>query len=111
MSPRPRWTFITNHGAVLTMVGEREQITACEIAKALGITERTVRQIIADLEREGYIEKQRVGRSNRYYVNRKLPLRRQERRDVAVGELLRILSSEIHAEEEVEDRGDGGRGT
>ncbi|HEX6385452.1 MAG TPA: winged helix-turn-helix transcriptional regulator [Anaerolineae bacterium] len=85
------WTFITNHGAVLALVGQRGRITAREIAAELGITERSVLRIIKDLEEAGYIRKRREGRSNRYEVNRNAPLRRSERRDVAVGELLKVL--------------------
>jgi predicted ArsR family transcriptional regulator len=93
MSTTSRWTFVTNHGAVLALIGEHGQITAREIAQAAGITERAVRKIIADLEAEGYIDKTRVGRANVYRVNVHLPLRREDRRDVAVGELLTALSS------------------
>ena len=85
------WTFITNHGAVLALIGQYGQITAREIAAELGITERTVMRIIRDLETEGYIRKMREGRINHYKVNSQAPLRRQDNRDVIVGELLRVL--------------------
>ncbi|MBM3187207.1 MAG: winged helix-turn-helix transcriptional regulator [Chloroflexi bacterium] len=109
MSPRPRWTFVTNHGAVLTLIGEYGQITAREIAFQLGITERAVRQIIKDLEDEGYIEKRKVGRANAYHVHLHLPLRREDRRHVAVGDLVRVLSS-VSSDEEGTTEGDGGSG-
>lgn len=85
------WNFITNHGAVLALIGQYGQITAREIAAELGITERTVMRIIRDLETEGYIRKMREGRINHYKVNSQAPLRRQDNRDVVVGELLRVL--------------------
>lgn len=85
------WTFITNHGAVLALIGQRAQITAREIAAELRITERTVMRIIGDLESEGYIRRRREGRLNRYEVDTQAPLRRHNNRDVVVGELLRVL--------------------
>jgi len=85
------WTFISNHGAILALIGQQNTITAREIATQLGITERSVRRIINDLESEGYIERQREGRVNTYKVNRNGKLRRHETRDVEVGELLRVL--------------------
>ena len=85
------WTFITNHGAVLAAMAEHVEITAREIASQLGITERSVHRIISELEAEGYVQKRRVGRVNRYKVNHELPLRRTDRRDTAVGALLKIL--------------------
>ena len=87
----PRWTFITNHGAVLALMAEHGQITARDIANELGITERSVHRIISELETEGYIEKTRDGRLNWYGVNHEIPLRRPERRDIAIGKLLKIL--------------------
>jgi|SRR5918996_5193850 predicted ArsR family transcriptional regulator len=85
------WSFITNHGAVLSLVAKQNQITAREIANQLGITERSVLRIISDLEAEGYLERTRDGRVNYYRVNHDLPLRRPELRDTAVGELLNLL--------------------
>ena len=92
------WTFITNHGAVLALIGQYGQITAREIANELGITERSVLRIIKDLETEGYIQIERQGRVNRYEVNIEAPLRRQEKRDVLVGELLKVLRKESYEE-------------
>lgn len=86
-----RWTFITNHGAVLAFVAEHGRITAREMALQLGITERSVLRIISDLEAEGYLTRIRDGRANRYLVDPNLPLRRRERQDIAVGEVLQVL--------------------
>ena len=86
------WTFITNHGAVLALIAQHSQITAREIAETLGMTERPVRRIIAELEVAGYLCKQRVGRVNQYQVNLNVPLRRPETRATGVGELLRVLN-------------------
>ena len=47
------WHFITNHGTVLVLIMQRGQITAREIAATLGLTERPVRRIIAELEAAG----------------------------------------------------------
>lgn len=87
-----RWTFITNHGAVLILIGRYERVTTRNLAEELGITERSVIRIIKDLEREGYILKERVGRVNQYQINHNALLRRKEVRDVAVGDLLEILT-------------------
>ena len=87
----PEWNFNTNHGAVLLLIAQRRQITAREIAAILGITERPVRRIIADLEAAGYLRKQRVGRVNEYEVSLDLPLPQPVGREVAVGDLLRVF--------------------
>jgi predicted ArsR family transcriptional regulator len=85
------WHFITNHGTVLVLIMQRGQITAREIAATLGLTERPVRRIIAELEAAGYLHKKRVGRVSHYEVTLDLPLRQHVHREVAVGELLQIF--------------------
>ena len=87
-----KWTFITNHAAVLTLLDHEEQLTAREIAIALDITERSVIRIIKDIESAGYITKRKEGRVNRYTINKDLPLRRNDQREVHVHELIQLLS-------------------
>jgi DNA-binding MarR family transcriptional regulator len=89
-----KWTFITNHAAVLTLLDREEHLTSREIAIALGITERSVIRIIKDLELAGYIAKRKEGRVNRYTINKDLPLRRDVQQEVQVHELLELISRE-----------------
>ena len=63
------WTFITNHGLVLSYLDHHPSHTAREIADNVGITERTTHKIISDLEAAGYIELRKKGRRNIYSVS------------------------------------------
>ena len=47
-----RWTFITNHGLVLSYLFHSSKSTARGIANHIGVTERTTHKIISDLESE-----------------------------------------------------------
>lgn len=85
------WTFLTNHALVLLYLANHPRITALELSMTIGITERAVRKIIADLETEGYFKKEKEGRRVRYYINPKLPFRHQTQRDKAIEKLLRAL--------------------
>ena len=85
------WNFLSNHGAVLVLVATEPQISATEIGNRVGITERPVRRIIAELEEEGYVHRTRKGRGNLYSVNGDLPIPGPVTRDIAVGTLLRVL--------------------
>jgi len=87
----PEWTFLTNHALVLSSVAKHPRITARELSAVIGITERAVRKIIADLEAEGYITKKREGRRVKYRINPDLSLRHDAHRDMAVGDLLEVL--------------------
>ena len=51
MTSASRWTFITNHGLVLSYIWRYPVSTAREIAMHVRVTERTTHKIISDLER------------------------------------------------------------
>jgi DNA-binding transcriptional ArsR family regulator len=86
-----QWTFITHHAAVLVLMANHSRITARELAQQVGVTERTVRMIISDLEAGGYIQKVREGRGVQYRVYPEIPLRHQVQQETAVGQLLEVL--------------------
>ncbi len=85
------WTFVTNHALVLLYLAKHPQITAREVSISIGITERAVRKIIADLETEGYFRKEKEGRRVRYFINPKLPFRHRTQQDKAIEKLLGAL--------------------
>lgn len=86
------WTFITSHGAVLGCIARKGKVKALDIALELGLSERSVRRIIADLAAEGYIGKKREGGINRYQVNHHKPLRLPGSKDTKVRELLSVFA-------------------
>lgn len=89
--PRQKWAFITSHGVVLIEVARQNNATVREIAQRAGLTERQAHRLLADLVGEGYLLRERVGRRNRYRVNRTMPMRHPALLDYRVGELLKVL--------------------
>jgi predicted HTH transcriptional regulator len=92
------WTFITNHGLVLSYIFHNPSHTAREIADHVGITERTAHKIISDLEAAGYIDRRKSGRRNLYRVDPEVPLRHHTKKDILVSNLLAALTSEPSVE-------------
>ena len=88
------WKFVTNHALVLCLIAQQPRITAREIAATVGITEKTTRNIISDLEADDYITKAKEGRRLRYSVDPEMPLRHEMHEDRAVGDLLEVLGWE-----------------
>lgn len=74
-SQRPPWTFLTNHAHVLLCIAADAHARIRDIAARVGLTDRAVLRIVAELEEAGYLEHQREGRRNVYRVRRNLPLR------------------------------------
>ena len=91
-APAHRWTFLTNHAHVLVLLHEHPAIVLREVALRVGITERAVQRIVADLEDGGYIAREKVGRSNRYRVLARLPLRHPIEAHRTIGDLLDLIA-------------------
>jgi CTP-dependent riboflavin kinase len=85
------WNFITNHGLVLLYVSQHPQCTALDLASIIKSTERTVHRVLIDLEKEGYITRQRTGKGNIYQINREHGLKHELTRDSVVGDLIKLL--------------------
>ncbi len=71
----PKWTFLSNHAHVLLLIAKDPEILLKDVARTVGITERAVQRIVSDLEASSYIERERLGRRNRYKVHPEMPLR------------------------------------
>lgn len=88
-----QWTFLTNHSHVLVLLSRNSSMVLREVALQVGITERAVQRIIADLEAAGIIEREKVGRQNHYRIRADQPLRHPIESHRTIGELLKLLSS------------------
>lgn len=62
------WTFLTNHAHVLLCLAADQDVLLRSVAQQVGITERAVQLIVADLSEAGYITRARVGRRNHYGI-------------------------------------------
>lgn len=90
-APTRGWTFLTNHGHVLLCLARGEKLTARELGMRIGITERAVQVILADLTDSGYLNKRKEGRRNIYSVNRRGRLRHPLEAHHTIGDLIAAL--------------------
>ena len=77
---------------VLYLIDKDNKALARNLAKDVGITERSTRRIIKNLQDEGYLQIEKDGRTNRYKINPDALLRRQALGNKTVGELMKALS-------------------
>jgi len=89
-----QWTFVTNHAVVLSFIARHPMITGHELALEVGISERAVRRIIAELQDGGYLTKKKKGRRIQYQVKHHIPLRHETQKDKTVGDLLKVLGAQ-----------------
>lgn len=90
-STRDSWMLLTNHGHVLVCILRDPGIRLKEVAARVGITDRAVQRIVADLEAGGVVLRQKVGRCNRYSIDMSAPLRHPLESQCSVGDLLAKL--------------------
>ncbi|MFO0866764.1 MAG: winged helix-turn-helix domain-containing protein [Gemmataceae bacterium] len=86
-----RWTFLTNHSHVLIVLARNPTMVLREVASQVGITERAVQRIIADLEGEGILSREKVGRQNHYAISASRPLRHPVESHRTIGDLLEAI--------------------
>lgn len=88
------WHFLTNHAQVLLCIESDADARMRDIAETVGVTERAAQRITNDLVEAGYLTRERIGRRNRYRINRRVRMRHPAQREHRIGELLGLLSSE-----------------
>jgi len=91
-----QWTFLSNHGHVLICLARDPEARLRDVAQAVGITERAVQKIVADLEAASVLTRERTGRRNRYRLDAGRPLRHPLEAHRTVGALLGMVLSAEH---------------
>ena len=91
VAPANRWTFLSNHAHVLIVLYSNPDLVLREVALKVGITERGVQRIVQDLEDEGFIRREKVGRKNHYQVLVDQPLRHPLEAHRKIGDLLELV--------------------
>jgi predicted transcriptional regulator len=82
------WTFLSNHGRVFAYLARNQNNTTQVMAQEFGLSIRAIQKIITDLEKNGYIDRKKVGRRNNYSVHPELPMRHHMESIFTVGEML-----------------------
>lgn len=85
------WTFLSNHAHVLICLANTPDLRMRDIAQAVGITERAVQRIVAELTEGGFLDVVKDGRRNRYTVNDQLPLRHPVEAHKSIRDLLALV--------------------
>jgi hypothetical protein len=85
------WTFLTNHAHVLICLSQDGDQRMRDLAVRIGITERAVQKIIAELIDAGYLTATRDGRRNTYQVVDHHPLRHPVESHRTIRDLLALV--------------------
>ncbi len=90
------WTFLSNHTHVLVCLAADGNQILRQVAQKVGITERAVQRIVADLEQAGVLHRERDardGRRNHYRINTGVRLRHPLEAHCRIGALLELVTA------------------
>jgi predicted ArsR family transcriptional regulator len=82
---------------VLVLLSRKPSLVLREVALQVGITERAVQRIIADLEASEIIEREKIGRQNHYRIRADKPLRHPNEAHRSIGDLLTLINGSERA--------------
>lgn len=85
------FTFLSNHSHVLLLLAAEPDLRLRDLAERVGITERAVQKIVADLEQAGVLTREKDGRRNHYLVHRDQPLRHPVEAHCTVADLVKMV--------------------
>lgn len=85
------WYFITNHASVFFYLSRKPNATIRQVSDDLGLAERTITGILADLRRNGYVESRKKGKQNVYILHTERPMRKKGESDYSLQEFFSTL--------------------
>lgn len=85
------WTFLSNHSHVLICLARAPDSRMRDIAAEVGITERAVQKIIAQMEAGEILAKTREGRRNHYRIRANATLRHPVEAHCTIGDVLSMV--------------------
>ena len=85
------WTFLTNHSHVLLCLAKDSSMRIRDLALEVGITERAVQRILAELVDEGFLDKLKEGRRNIYKLKTDKPLKHPVEGHKSVKDLISLI--------------------
>lgn len=96
---RQGWTLFSNYAHVLICLASNPDMRMRDVAVQVGITERAVQRIVAELEAADILHKERDGRRNHYSINYERPLLHPLEAHCTVGTLLETVARRPAEEE------------
>jgi predicted transcriptional regulator len=86
------WTFLTNHFHILVTLSRDPYARIRDLSDEVGITQRAVQRILAELVDDQVLKVTKEGRRNHYTINRQQRLRHPLENQHTIGDLLDLLS-------------------
>ncbi|HAV12045.1 MAG TPA: ArsR family transcriptional regulator [Opitutae bacterium] len=104
MQKSSQWNLLSNHASVLIVLSRNSNQPLRKVTQFIGITERAVQRIVADLEEAGYISRERKGRQNVYRIHDDCELNHPLLGNCSIGKLLQLFNEGVTIEGIEEDR-------
>ncbi|MGJ8638764.1 MAG: helix-turn-helix transcriptional regulator [Opitutaceae bacterium] len=104
MQSSSQWNLISNHASVLILLSRDGNQPLRQVSYTIGITERAVQRMVADLEEAGYLTRERKGRQNTYNIHREALISHPLLRGISLGAFLDLCNEGSDVEDSETDR-------
>lgn len=91
-STKKTWSLLSRHGQALILLAKNPQLRIIDLAKMLGISERSARLLVTSLHRSKVLHVHKTGRNNTYQVNSEIPLPNILERSIPLKAVLKLAS-------------------
>jgi len=88
------WTFLSNHAHVLLCIARNPDARVRDISEQVGITDRAIQRIIAELEAGNVLTRERRGRRTHYAIEASARLRHPLEAHRSVADLVGLIEPE-----------------
>ena len=86
------WTFLSKHAHVLICLALQPDSRLRDVAARVGITERAVQKIVAELTAAGVLSVNKSGRRNHYTLHTRQPLRHPVESHRTIHDLIKMVT-------------------
>jgi|GEM_PF-6423061 len=91
-STKKPWSLLSRHGQVLILLAGNPCLRIIDLARTLGISERSARLLVGSLHRSNLLSIHKTGRNNTYQVNSTVPLPNSLERHIPLESILKLSS-------------------
>jgi DNA-binding IclR family transcriptional regulator len=85
MSPQKKqWSLLSRHGQALVLLAKNPELRVVDLARLMGISERSARLLITSLNRSKILQVHKAGRNNTYQIDFGLELPNEMERSISL---------------------------
>lgn len=97
MSPQKKpWSLLSRHGQALVLLAQNPELRVIDLARLMGISERSARLLINSLNRSQILQVHKAGRNNTYQIDFARRLPSEMERSISLKTIVELAGGGVH---------------